>query len=638
VTEPIEPISILRQYWGYDAFRPLQEDIIRSVLEGHDTLALLPTGGGKSVCYQVPALCREGICIVISPLIALMKDQVHNLQKRGVPAAAIYSGMSRREIDILFENACNGAYKLLYLSPERLLTELARVRIQRMNVRLLAVDEAHCVSQWGYDFRPPYLRIPELREILPNVPILALTATATAEVLEDIQEKLAFRKKHVFRQSFVRSNLSYSVLYETKKRDKLLDILKNVPGSGIVYVKSRGEAKEICHFLQQNKINAGYYHAGLSTEERNTRQAEWIDGKTRIIVCTNAFGMGIDKPDVRIVVHLHLPDSLESYFQEAGRAGRDGQKSYATLLYSPADADNLRFHLQSAFPSIELLARVYQALGSYTQLAVGAGIGETFDFDLPFFCATYKLEQAQTHAALRILEQDGWIALSDTGYTMARAQVIASREAIYDYQLRNPHADAVIKVLLRAYPGINSHFADISESLLGQYANIPVENIRQVLQMANQEGLLVYEPQKDKPQLTFTHERVASENLLIDHQKLAWRKQRAAERMERSIHYAETRQCRSQLLLSYFDEPDSRRCGICDVCTGRNKNEVSADTFEAYERKIKEVLLKELLPPEEVLKAFALKRHEMVTKVMGYLLDERKLMLREDGTLQWNTD
>jgi len=294
--------------------------------------------------------------------------------------------------------------------------------------------------------------------------------------------------------------------------------------------------------------------------------------------------------------------------------------------------------LQAAFPSIELLARVYQALGSYTQLAVGAGIGETFDFDLPFFCATYKLEQAQTHAALRILEQDGWIALSDTAATMARAQVVASREAIYDYQLRNPQADAVIKVLLRAYPGINSHFSDISESMLAQYAKIPVENIRQVLQMANQEGLLLYEPQKDKPQLTFTHERVSSENLLIDHQKLAWRKQRAAERVERAIHYAETRQCRSQLLLSYFDEPESRRCGICDVCTGRNKSEVSTNTFEAYERKIKEVLLKEALPPEEVLKAFALKRHEMVAKVMGYLLDERKLVLREDGTLQWSAD
>jgi len=636
VTHPAEPLSILRQYWGYDAFRPLQEDIIRSVLGGQDTLALLPTGGGKSVCYQVPALCREGICLVVSPLIALMKDQVLNLRKRGIPAAAIYSGMSRREIDIIFENACNGAYKLLYLSPERLLTELAKVRIQRMQVSLLAVDEAHCVSQWGYDFRPPYLRIPELRELLPGVPVLALTATATTEVVKDIQEKLAFRKTLVFRQSFGRSNLSYSVLYEPKKREKLLDILKNVPGSGIVYVRSRGEAKEISHFLQQNKVNAGFYHAGLSTEERSTRQTQWIDGHLRIMVCTNAFGMGIDKPDVRIVVHLHLPDSLEAYFQEAGRAGRDGKKSYATLLYAPSDADSLRFHLEAAFPSVELLGRIYQALGSYTQLAIGAGLGETFDFDFPSFCATFKLEQGRTHAALKILEQDGWIALSDTDTTMARAQVTASREAIYDYQLRQPQADSVIKVMLRAYPGINTHYSEISEAMIARYANLPIENIRQVLAMASKENLLFYEPQKDKPQLTFTHERVSTENLHIDHQKLAWRKQRAVERIEQAIHYAETIQCRSQLLLAYFGEPESKRCGICDVCTGRNKTDIATDTFEAYEKKIREVLKKEPLSPEEVLKAFALKRQETVAKVLAYLLDEQKLVQKEDGNLYWS--
>lgn len=630
-----EPLSILRQYWRYDAFRPLQEDIIQSALDGKDTLALLPTGGGKSICYQVPALCQEGICLVVSPLIALMKDQVLNLQKRGVPCAAIYSGMSRREIDIIFENACNGAYKLLYLSPERLLTDLAKARIQRMNVNLLAVDEAHCISQWGYDFRPPYLKIAELREMLPKVPVLALTATATAEVLEDIQEKLAFPKKHVFRQSFLRSNLSYSVLYETKKREKLLDILRNVPGSGIVYVRSRGEAKEISHFLQQNRINADFYHAGLTTEQRNDRQALWLEGQVRIMVCTNAFGMGIDKPDVRIVVHLHLPDSLEAYFQEAGRGGRDGQKSYATLLYTPSDADSLRFHLETAFPSVELLTRVYQALGSYTQLAIGAGFGETFDFDLPAFCAAFKLEQAPTYAALKLLEQDGWIALSDTAGAMARAQVTASREAIYDYQLRQPQADMVIKVLMRAYPGINSHFTDISEAMVAQYAKLPVENVRQVLQMAAKEDLLFYEPQKDKPQLVFTHERVGAENLRIDYQKLAWRKERATERVGRAIHYAETLQCRSQLLLAYFDEPESKRCGICDVCTGRNKTDLPADAFEAYEKKIREILRKEPLPPEEILKAFALKRHETVAQVITYLLDEKKLIQKEDGTLHW---
>ena len=630
-----EPISILRQYWRYDAFRPMQEDIIRSVLDGKDTLALLPTGGGKSICYQVPALCREGICIVVSPLIALMKDQVLNLQKRGIPAAAIFSGMSRREIDIIFENACNGAYKLLYLSPERLLTELARVRIERMNVNLLAIDEAHCISQWGYDFRPPYLQIAELRKILPEVPIMALTATATQEVLEDIQQKLEFRKKNVFRQSFQRSNLSYSILYESKKREKLLDILRNVPGSGIVYVRSRGEAKDISHFLQQNRVNANFYHAGLTTEQRNDRQAQWVEGQVRIIVCTNAFGMGIDKPDVRIVVHLHLPDSLEAYFQEAGRAGRDGKKSYATLLYAPPDADSLRFHLETAFPSNDHLTRVYQALGSYTQLAIGAGLGESFDFDLPAFCHTYKLEQAPTYAALKLLEQDGWLSLSDNNATMARAQVTASREAIYDYQLRQPQADVVIKVLLRAYQGINTQFTDISEALVAQYAKLSVEQVKQVLTTAAKEGLLFYEPQKDKPQLVFTHERVAAENLRIDYQKLAWRKERATERVERAIHYAETLRCRSQLLLAYFDEPDSERCGICDVCTGRNKSDVSTDMFETYEKKIRGLLQKEPMPAEEVLKAFALKRHDTVAQVLAYLLDEKKIVQKENGMLDW---
>ncbi|GAB4492010.1 MAG: RecQ family ATP-dependent DNA helicase [Saprospiraceae bacterium] len=633
-----EPLAILQKYWGFSTFRPLQEDIIRSALAGRDTLALLPTGGGKSICYQVPALCREGICLVISPLIALMKDQVHNLQKRGIPSAAIFSGMSHREIDIVFENACNGAYKLLYLSPERLKTDLALARIQRMNVNLLAVDEAHCVSQWGYDFRPPYLQIADLRPLLPNTPILALTATATSEVLNDVQEKLAFREKNVFRQSFFRPNLSYSVLYESKKREKLLDILRNVPGTGIVYVRSRGEAKEIAKLLTDNKFNADFYHAGLTSEERNARQEAWIAGKTRIIVCTNAFGMGIDKPDVRVVVHLTLPDSLEAYFQEAGRAGRDGLKSYATLLYTPADADGLRFHLQSAYPPIEEVRRVYQALGSYTQLAVGAGAGESFDFDLQHFCAAYKLEQAPTHAALRLLEQEGWIALSDATGTPARALITASREILYDYQIRNKQADTVIKTLLRAYPGINAHFADISETYIAQYAKLPPDTIRQVLETAQRESILIYEPRKDKPQLTFIRERVSAENLTIDLAKFNFRKQRAEERTEQAIRYAETRRCRSQQLLAYFGEKDSPPCGICDVCTGRNKSDLNTETFENYERKIRQVLTNEPLPFEEILKAFAMKRHEAVAQVIGYLLDERKLEQDEEGRFRFTSE
>jgi ATP-dependent DNA helicase RecQ len=628
-----DPLTVLRQNWGYADFRPLQLDIILSVLHGRDTLALLPTGGGKSLCYQVPALCREGLALVVSPLIALMKDQVNNLQQRNIPAAAIYSGMSRREIDIIFENACNGAYKLLYLSPERLLTDLARARIQRMDVSLLAVDEAHCISQWGYDFRPPYLRIADLRELLPGTPLLALTATATPEVVDDIQEKLAFRATNVFRQSFLRANLSYSVLYEEQKRRKLVDILRNVPGSAIVYLRSRGETREIARLLNENRLSADFYHAGLSAEERHARQDAWMDGRTRIMVCTNAFGMGIDKPDVRTVVHLGLPDSPEAYFQEAGRAGRDGRKSYAVLLYTPADGENLRYHLKTAYPSLDLVRQVYRALGSYTQLAIGAGAGENFDFDLALFCSTYKLDQPATHAALRLLEQEGWVALSDAAAQPARVSITATREALYDYQLRNRQADTVTKVLLRAYPGIQHNLADVSEPVIAKYANLPVATVRQVLETAQQEGILLYEPRKELPQLTFLQERVAAENLSIDLARFAFRRERAQERVEQSIRYAETLRCRSQQLLAYFGETESAVCGICDVCTGRNKPDLDTAAFETMERKIREVLRHEPLTVEQVLEAFALKRHETVARVIGYLVEEGRLKQLSDGRL-----
>ncbi|MFN0034895.1 MAG: ATP-dependent DNA helicase RecQ [Saprospiraceae bacterium] len=627
------PLAILQKYWGYESFRPLQEDIVRSALEGRDSLALLPTGGGKSICFQVPALCQEGICLVVSPLIALMKDQVHNLERRGISAAAIFSGMSHRQIDMVFENACNGQYKFLYVSPERLQTEMARARIKRMNVNLLAVDEAHCISQWGYDFRPPYLQIADLRPLLPKVPILALTATATSDVLEDIQEKLVFRARNVFRQSFVRSNLSYSVLYESRKREKLLHILRSVPGTGIVYARSRGETKDIAHYLTQNGINADFYHAGLPSEERSAKQEAWVAGKTRIIACTNAFGMGIDKPDVRIVVHLNLPDTLEGFFQEAGRGGRDGHKSYATLLYAPGDAATLRFQLQAAFPPMDLVRKVYRALGSHTQLAIGAGLGESFDFDLSHFCYVFKLDQAPTHSALRLLELEGWIAMSDASVSPARAHVTATREELYDYQLRNKQADTVLKTLLRAYPGLQTDFVEISEMVIAKYAKCPKEVVQQVFQTAQSEGLLLYEPRKEKPQLTFIRERVAAENLTIDQQKFNLRKQRAEERMERAIQFAETRQCRSQQLLAYFGEPDSKRCGICDVCTGRNKTDLPAATFEVYEKKIREVLRLERLTFEETLQAFAPQRQGAVTQVLNYMLDEKKLVVGADGKI-----
>jgi ATP-dependent DNA helicase RecQ len=587
---PNAPLDILQQYWGYPAFRPLQEDIIQSVLQGQDTLALLPTGGGKSICFQVPALCMEGICIVVSPLIALMKDQVANLRKRNIPAVAVYSGLHRREIDLIFENACNGAYKFLYISPERLRTDLAQARIQRMQVCLLAIDEAHCISQWGYDFRPPYLQIAELRPLLPDTPVLALTATATPEVVLDIQEKLGFERPRVYQQSFSRQNLSYSVLYEPKKMEKLLDILRNVPGSGIIYVRSRGETRDVARFLHQHRISAGFYHAGLPQEERNRVQEAWMNGQVRIMVSTNAFGMGIDKPDVRLVVHLQMPDGLENYFQEAGRAGRDGKKAYSVLLYIPTDADALHYQLKAAYPPPEMVRKVYQALGSYTQVAIGAGLHESFDFDLPFFCQSYALEHAPTHAALRLLEQDGWLALSDAVLTPARIHITAGREALYDYQLRNQQADTLIKILLRAYPGIQQQPVPVSETQLSQFSKLPPETVVQVLERAQQSEILEYLPLKNKPQLTFLRPRADAKHMDLDLEVYHFRKKRAEERVGKAIHYAETLRCRSQLLLQYFGEKDSPACGICDVCTGRNSSDLPAETFQLYEKKIREVL------------------------------------------------
>jgi len=629
-----DPLAILKQYWGHAAFRPLQEEIIQSALAGEDSLALLPTGGGKSICYQVPALCQEGLCLVVSPLIALMKDQVNQLKQRNIPAAAVYAGMSRREVDIVFENACNGAYKLLYLSPERLQTDLARERIKRMQVNLLAVDEAHCVSQWGYDFRPPYLQIAEFRQWLPGVPVLALTATATPEVAKDIQDKLGFPKPKVHRHSFERPNLSYSVLYEDNKQAKLLDILRKVPGSGLIYLSSRGEAKKTAAFLQANRIRADFYHAGLSMDERTQKQEGWMRGTIRIMACTNAFGMGIDKPDVRLVVHLSLPDSLEAYFQEAGRAGRDGKKSYAVLLYGAGDAERLRYHLSRAYPEAALIRKVYQALGSYTQLAIGAGAGESFPLDLLHFCQSYQLEQGPAHAALRLLEQEGWIALSDPAGSMPRVFIAASRETLYDYQLRNKQADLITKFLLRAHPGIQREFVETSIGTIARYTQLTPETVTQTLETAQKEGIIEYQPATTEPCVTFLKERVAAENLEIDFARLKFRKKRAAERVGQAIQYAETRHCRSRQLLQYFGETDQDACGICDVCTGRNRSEVPDDIFVSLERKITAVLKKEDLPLSEVLKAFSERRQEQVAKVIGYLIDEGKLAETENGLLR----
>lgn len=612
----------------------MQQDVIQSVIEQRDTLALMPTGGGKSVCFQVPALAQEGICLVISPLIALMKDQVQQLTARHIPAVAIHSGMAYRDIDRLFDNCVYGNTKLLYLSPERLTTDLAKERIKRMNVSFIAVDEAHCISQWGYDFRPAYLEIANVREWLPEVPVLALTATATPEVVKDIQDKLAFRAPNVFQKSFTRSNLAYVVLYEEGKERKLLDILQKVPGSAIVYVRNRRKTKQIASFLQRHRIRAGFYHAGLSPQERSEKQDAWINDQLRVMVCTNAFGMGIDKPDVRTVVHMELPDSLEAYFQEAGRAGRDGNRSYATLLYNSTDRINLERRFDQSYPSMKDIRRVYRALGSYYQLATGSGKGQSFDFDIVNFTSSYQLEIVPTFSALKILEQDGWIALTDAVFQPSSLKIKVSKDELYDYQLRHSKMDKVLKAVLRTYHGAFTQHLQIREAQLARFLKIPDAQLKQSFFKLHQDGIIDYKPQRDQPQLIFLQERVDADNLLIDQQRHNFRKNRHLERIKAAISYAETRRCRSQQLLAYFGETDAPPCGMCDVCTGRNRATLNHRDFEKLKQKIHHVLKRESMPLREVVASFSPKWQDRVVEALEYLLDEG-IIIKEEDNLKW---
>lgn len=616
------PIDILQQYWGFNSFRPLQLEIIESVLNGKDTLALLPTGGGKSICFQVPALCQEGVCIVVSPLIALMKDQVVNLKGRGIPAEAIYSGMHYRDIDRILDNCVHGGLKFLYLSPERLATELAIERIKQMPVNLLAVDEAHCISQWGYDFRPPYLNIAEIRQWLPDTPILALTATATPPVVEDIQEKLQFSNNKLFQKSFVRDNLAYVVLKEEDKETKLFDILQKVGGTAIVYVRNRRKTKETAYLLRQKGISADFYHAGLPNNIRSQRQDAWIAGQCRVIVSTNAFGMGIDKPDVRVVVHLDLPDNLEAYFQEAGRGGRDGKKAFAVLLYNAVDRKRLEQQYQLAFPAMEEIRRVYRALGSYLQLAIGSGLNEAFDFDIIAFCQSFQLSPALTLSCLKILEQEGWITLTEAIFVPSSLKILVSKDELYDYQLRNAKLDPVLKTILRTYQGAFNNYIRIREEQLAKFLRYSKAELQKALFKMHQDGIINYQEQKDNPQLILLRERIDADNLTIDHQQYNFRKNRHYERMQQAINYAEQVVCRSQQLVQYLGEEGAAPCGICDVCLGRTKAEVSTNDFERYKGKIKTLLKKEALSLDELVGSFSPKRENQVLKVLEYLMDE----------------
>ena len=629
--------QILLQYWGYTKFRPLQEDIIRSVSEKKDTLALMPTGGGKSLTFQVPTLAGDGLCLVVTPLIALMKDQVANLKKKGIKAVAIYSGLSSQEIDIALDNCIYGDFKFLYCSPERLGTELFRARLDKMKVSLIAIDEAHCISQWGYDFRPSYLKIAELRKLLPEIPVLALTATATAAVINDIMEKLNFSEKKVFRISFERKNLVYAVRETEDKLNYLLKIINSVPGCGIVYVRNRQKTKEIAQYLQKNGISADYYHAGLTNEMRTQKQEAWMTGKMRIIVSTNAFGMGIDKPNVRLVVHFDLPDSPEAYFQEAGRAGRDEKKAFTVLLFNNTDNLSASKRVETNFPEIKAIKDVYNALGNYLQIPYGAGKYMAYDFKLAEFATNYKFNIQTAFSSLKVLEQEGYIEVTDNINNPAKVHFLVNRDDLYKFQVSNIAFDTFVKLLLRSYEGLFSDYVAIDETILAKRSNTTVDNIFKYLNKLASAKILQYIPRKTTPVVVFTEERLDEKNLHISHEKYNERRTRYVDRIEAILHYASsTNKCRSQILLSYFGEKDPVRCGQCDVCLKRNELDINKYEFDMIVEDIKKEIYTSPHELKPMVERFSTRySEEKILKVIRWLLDNGKMEYNNDNLLVW---
>ena len=585
-------IDILRSYWGYEQFRPLQEDIINAAVAGHDVLALLPTGGGKSVCFQVPALMMEGLCVVVSPLIALIKDQVSQLKKREIRAEALHAGMSKREIDIALDNCVNADVKFLYLSPERLKTELfiERIKIvrEKRGVCLLAVDESHCISQWGYDFRPAYLEIAAIREILPETPVMALTATATPKVQKDIQEKLEFKNSKVFTKSFARANLSYSVRFEEHKERKMVEILSRIPGSAVVYVSTRRHTKEIAYVLQRNHISADFYHAGLDHETRNRKQEDWIHNRTRVIVSTNAFGMGIDKPDVRVVIHMDIPGNLESYYQEAGRAGRDEKKAFGVMICNQKDILELRDKTKNSLPEEKLIREVYQMLGNYFQLATGSFPEESFDFDFQVFAKNFARHPLEIFNCLKVLENEGLIHLSEAFYLPSKLVFSLDQRAIYQFQIANAAFDPIIKGLLRLYGGeLYNYPITINEGNLAALLGISVNDCRNALHQLAERQVVEYFPQKDKPQLLFLQPRFSADQLPLDVSRINARRKLILDKMEAVISYLHNEdRCRTQQLLEYFGEVSYDKCGVCDVCISQKKHAADGPLLAHYEKQV----------------------------------------------------
>lgn len=627
--------QILHHYWNYSSFRPLQKEIIESVLSGKDTLALLPTGGGKSICYQVPALALEGMCIVVSPLIALMKDQVQSLHQKNIEAAAIYTGMPFAQVKDILQLAVNEKLKFLYVSPERLSTNLFLEYLPGMNVQLIAVDEAHCISQWGYDFRPAYLRIADLRNELPKVPVLAVTASATPLVQDDICRQLQFNNHHIYKGSFLRPNLSFSVFKVESRINKILQVLQNVHGSAIVYCKSRRMTQEVAQLLQLQHISADFYHAGLTNEERSTKQEAWINNKTRVIVCTNAFGMGIDKPDVRVVIHHDTPDCLENYYQEAGRGGRDGKKSYAVLLYEEKDLRELESLPVVRFPSIEDVKNVYQSLVNYLQIPEGSGELDWMEFDITDFIKKFQLNVHTVMYGLKTLEQEGWLNYAEQIFIPGRLVFTAEKETLFDLEKKRPDLEPLIKALLRNYGGIFDMESIISEKQLVKLTQQSLEQVKQQLIQLHQMGIVNYTPQKDKPQLQFTQGRPSVENLFINPQNRLNRKGEYEKRIQSMLNYIkESMQCRSKTVGIYFGDTESDECGICDVCLWKKGNEISTEEFERIQQLLKQFTANNAVDLKSLLSKAGSKQRERIQMVVNHLVAEEKAIMDSIGNLK----
>ena len=629
-------LDILQTYWDYTEFRSLQAEIIQSIAAGKDTLALMPTGGGKSITFQVPAMDMDGICLVITPLIALMKDQVENLKKRKIKAAAIFSGMTREEIIITLENCIYGDYKFLYVSPERLSTEIFLSRLPHMNISMLAVDESHCISQWGYDFRPSYLRIAEIRTHLPNTPLVALTATATPEVVKDIQSKLNFPSENVFQKSFERKNVAYIVRYAEDKNHQLLNILNKVKGSAIVYVRDRKKTKETADYLNVNGIAATHFHAGLSNEQKDKRQANWRKNETRVIVSTNAFGMGIDKPDVRLVIHLDLPDSLEAYFQEAGRAGRDEKKGYAVLIYNKSDSTKMKKRLADTFPPKEKVITVYEKLGFYYELAVGSGKEMVYPFNLIDFCQKFKLPILPTYNSLKILEQAEYVQLTDELDNPSRLMFTIKRDDLYAFQTSNTDLDRLIQILLRSYTGLFTEYAHINEDILAKRMQSTHDKIYQQLRSLNQLGVVSYIPAKKTPFIIYTCNRVETNRVNLNNDVYDERKDRYKKRTEQMLTYVtEDSICRSQFLLRYFGENNVAPCNQCDICLKDKEQTVNQKEFDKIANTIKELLAKEAMTIQQLISNTNVKEDKVLT-VVRYLTDNNLIICDLENRFKLN--